>query len=73
MFEPFYTTKRPGKGTGLGLSISYGIVRDHRGALSVESEPGEWTRFCVDLPVDNGWRLDGDTDTDGAEASEPGD
>ena len=59
MFDPFYTTKERAVGTGLGLSISYGIVREHRGELTVESEPGQYTRFHVDLPVDNGWQLDG--------------
>ncbi len=54
MFAPFYTTKPKGKGTGLGLSISHGIVKDHHGEMSVESELGEWTRFHVDLPVGNG-------------------
>lgn len=52
IFDPFFTTKARDKGTGLGLSISHGIVRDHGGALSVESEVGQWTRFHVDLPVD---------------------
>ncbi len=51
MFEPFFTTKRPDKGTGLGLSISHGIVKTHGGELHVESEPGQWTRFCIDLPA----------------------
>jgi two-component system nitrogen regulation sensor histidine kinase GlnL len=47
VFDPFFTTK-PG-GTGLGLSISYGIVRDHHGALDVESQPGHGTAFTVTL------------------------
>ena len=59
MFDPFFTTKKPDKGTGLGLSISHGIVKDHHGELSVESEVGQWTRFHVDLPVDNGWTVAG--------------
>lgn len=58
MFEPFYTTKDRTQGTGLGLSISLGIVQEHHGELLVESEPGHYTRFHVDLPVDNGWELD---------------
>jgi len=54
MFDPFYTTKPKDKGTGLGLSISHGIINDHHGEITVESEVGEWTRFHVDLPVDGG-------------------
>jgi signal transduction histidine kinase len=57
IFEPFFTTKPRDKGTGLGLSISHGIVKDHGGELSVESAVGEFTRFQLDLPVDNGWEL----------------
>ncbi len=51
IFDPFYTTKPRDKGTGLGLSISHGIVKEHHGELSFESEPGKWTRFHMDLPV----------------------
>ncbi len=46
-----FSTKPRDKGTGLGLSISHGIVKDHGGVLSVESEAGQWTRFHVDLPL----------------------
>jgi two-component system cell cycle sensor histidine kinase/response regulator CckA len=60
MFDPFFTTKELGKGTGLGLAISHGIVEDHGGELHCESEPGQWTRFHVDLPVDKERRLDAD-------------
>ncbi len=55
MFDPFFTSKQRDKGTGLGLSISHGIVADHGGELSVESELGAWTQLHIDLPVDNGW------------------
>jgi PAS domain S-box-containing protein len=48
--EPFFTTKPQGKGTGLGLSISYGIIKEHGGAISIKSTPGEFTRVIVDLP-----------------------
>jgi PAS domain S-box-containing protein len=52
MFEPFYTTKPPGVGSGLGLSVSYFIIAEnHGGNMSVESEPGRWTRFHVRLPI----------------------
>ena len=57
IFDPFYTTKDRAIGTGLGLSISLGIVKDHHGELSFESEEGQPTRFHLDLPVDNGWDL----------------
>jgi len=57
IFDPFFTTRR-GEGTGLGLSISYGIIADHHGSISVKSEPGEYTSFTIDLPIDNGLQLD---------------
>jgi signal transduction histidine kinase len=57
MFEPFFSTKPKDKGTGLGLAISFGIVKDHHGKIDIETEPGEYTRFILELPVDNGWQL----------------
>ena len=51
MFNPFFTTKPAGEGTGLGLSISHDIiVKQHGGAIEVETEPGEYTEFRIVLP-----------------------
>lgn len=53
VFEPFFTTKSVGEGTGLGLSISFGIIAQHRGTISVESESENGTIFTVQLPIEN--------------------
>jgi signal transduction histidine kinase/ActR/RegA family two-component response regulator len=49
IFDPFFTTKGT-KGSGLGLSVSYGIIKRHRGQISVESTPGIGTTFTIVLP-----------------------
>jgi len=49
--NPFFSTKTEGKRTGLGLSISHGIVEDHGGRLSLESEEGRYTKVVMEIPV----------------------
>ncbi|MBI5932655.1 MAG: cache domain-containing protein [Chloroflexi bacterium] len=51
IFNPFFTTKEIGHGVGLGLAISYGIVKEHNGEITVESEFGKGATFLVSLPV----------------------
>jgi signal transduction histidine kinase len=53
MLEPFFTTKPAGRGTGLGLSTAWATVRDHRGALECESQPGEGTVLTLLLPAED--------------------
>ena len=53
IFEPFYTTKQAGKGTGLGLATVAAIVKEHRGAVRVETSAGEGTTFRILLPAES--------------------
>lgn len=50
IFDPFFSTKGEG-GTGLGLSVSYGIIKNHKGDIRVESKVGVGTTFTIELPV----------------------
>jgi len=51
IFDPFYTTKRPGGGTGLGLSICMSIVREHGGSIEADVLPAGGAAFTVFLPA----------------------
>jgi two-component system NtrC family sensor kinase len=51
IFDPFFTTKAPDIGTGLGLSIVYGIIRQHDGEVTFDSQPGAGAKFIVELPM----------------------
>ncbi len=51
IFDPFFSTKQTGEGTGLGLAVSYGIIQDHGGEVTLQSEKNAWTRFTIVLPL----------------------
>ena len=53
LFTPFFSTKEVCEGTGLGLTVVHGIIEEHQGAITVDSEPGQGTTFTISLPVLN--------------------
>ena len=63
IFMPFFTTKDVDQGTGLGLAVVYGIIKAHKGNISVDSKTGKGTKFIIDLPLFGG--LSGRENADG--------
>jgi len=51
VFDPYFTTREIGKGSGMGLAVVFGIVKNHSGAISVESTPGQGTKFTMFFPL----------------------
>ena len=54
IFDPFFSTKRPGKGSGLGMSVSYQIINTHGGEILVENEKDWGATFTIRLPIEAG-------------------
>ncbi|WP_051327212.1 hybrid sensor histidine kinase/response regulator [Desulfatibacillum aliphaticivorans] len=51
IFDPYFTTKEKGKGTGLGLAVIHGIVKEHKGGVRIDSQPGKGAAITVSLPL----------------------
>lgn len=66
LYDPFFTTKKPGEGTGLGMSVVHGIVKNHKGVIHVSSRPGEGSTFNIYLPIINQKQRPGETEPQAA-------
>ena len=51
IFDPYFTTKKPGEGTGLGLSVVHGIVKRYGGGIKIDTKPGKGTTVTVKIPL----------------------
>jgi PAS domain S-box-containing protein len=51
IFDPYFSTKEVGKGSGMGLAVVLGIVKNHNGSITVDSQPGKDTTFTILFPV----------------------
>jgi PAS domain S-box-containing protein len=58
IFEPFFTTKARGKGTGMGLAAAYGTIKNHHGAIDVDTVKGKGSTFTVYIPLDRAAKKD---------------
>jgi PAS domain S-box-containing protein len=71
IFEPFYTTKGKARGSGMGLAVVQGIIRQHKGWITLESQPGKGSKFCVFFPPTEKTVAGGDRPTPAPSSAAP--